>query len=109
MEGRGLGKGSRAQTGEDLVGPVSADPEAHLQWMAGEALGRASAGQALLGPTTGLQATANAFVVLGLLSEERAEAVLAGHRRALQAKEIELRGVESGELTLLPGSAHGYW
>jgi len=73
-----------------------------------EALRRAIPGHSLLPASLGLQATANAFVMLGLLAETRAEAILADHRAALeQAGFGQDWGVAKGELTLRPG-AHGY-
>ena len=57
----------------------------------------------------GLMATANAFVMLGLVPEAEAEEILAAHRLDLEAKGFPSRwGVTDGELTLRPG-AHGYW
>jgi hypothetical protein len=49
---------------------------------------------------------ANAFVMLGLLPEARAEEILAGHRTALEAKGFRF-GVLTGELSVRPG-VHGY-
>ena len=57
----------------------------------------------------GLMATANAFVMLGLVPEADAEDILARHRLDLEAKGFPGRwGVTDGELTVRPG-AHGYW
>jgi hypothetical protein len=54
-------------------------------------------------------AVANALVMLGLLPEPRAEAILAEHRLALERKGFgNAWGVTKGELTVRPG-AHGYW
>jgi hypothetical protein len=54
-------------------------------------------------------AVANAFVMLGLVPEPRAEEVLAEHRRALERKGFgNVWGVTRGELTVRPG-AHEYW
>ena len=54
-------------------------------------------------------AVANALVMLGLLPEPRAEAILAEHRLALERKGFGTAwGVTKGELTVRPG-AHGYW
>jgi hypothetical protein len=48
-------------------------------------------------------AAANALVMLGLLAEPRAEAILAEHRLALERKGFgNTWGVTKGELTLLP-------
>src|SRR6185437_13451414 len=54
-------------------------------------------------------AVANAFVMLGLLPEPVAEAILAEHRSELEHQGLGDRwGVTEGELTVRPG-AHGYW
>lgn len=54
-------------------------------------------------------AAANALVMLGLVAEARAEEILAEHRAALEAKDVNPgRGVNAGELTIRPG-AHEYW
>jgi hypothetical protein len=54
-------------------------------------------------------AVANAFVMLGLLPEPRAEAVLADHKSALEREGFgNTWGVTEGELTVRPG-AHEYW
>lgn len=84
---------------------AGADPESHLRWLTSEALGDAVSGGRLAPVSIGLQAVANAFVMLGLLPEARAEAVLAEHKSALEASGFEVRGFE---LTVRPG-AHGYW
>ena len=62
----------------------------------------------LLVTTTQLQAVANAFVLLDLLGEDRAEAVLAEQQAGLEALRVEPRGVQSGELTLRSATAHGF-
>lgn len=49
---------------------------------------------------------ANAFVMLGLLPEARAEEILAGYRAELEAKGFRF-GVLTGELSIRPG-AYGY-
>src|SRR5262249_55581370 len=51
------------------------------------------------------EAVANAFVMLGLLPEARAEEILAGHRTELEAKGFRFGGL-TGELSVRPG-AHG--
>jgi hypothetical protein len=57
----------------------------------------------------GVMAVANAFVMLGLLPEPLAEAILAEHRSALERQGFgDSWGVTWGELTVRPG-AHGYW
>ncbi len=55
-----------------------------------------------------MQGVANALVMLGLLAEANAEAALIDHRRAIEDLGLELQGVRTGELTVLPGSAHGF-
>src|SRR3974377_381308 len=63
----------------------------------------------LFAKSLGVMAAANALVMLGLLPEPRAEAILAGHRQALERKGLgNVWGVTKGELTVRPG-AHGYW
>lgn len=85
------------------------DPGECLRALTAEALRRAVPGQSLLPVSLGLQATANAFVMLGLLPERRAEAILAEHRAALEREGFgNLWGVAKGELTVRPG-AHDYW
>jgi hypothetical protein len=54
------------------------------------------------------QAVANAFMMLGLLPEARAEEILAEHRSVLAAAGFEMRAGRPGELTVRPG-AHSYW
>jgi hypothetical protein len=79
-----------------------------LRALTSEALRQAIPGQSLLPVSLGLQATANAFVMLGLLAERRAEVILAEHRAALEREGFgHLWGVAKGELTVRPG-AHGY-
>ena len=91
------------------MGQPRGDPEECLRALTAEALRHAVAGQDLLPASLGLQATANAFVMLGLLPEARAEAVLAGHRAALEDRGFgDLWGVARGELTVRPG-AHEFW
>ncbi|HLQ55277.1 MAG TPA: hypothetical protein VK162_13535 [Streptosporangiaceae bacterium] len=85
------------------------DPEGHLRSLTAEALTRASPGRPLLPVSLSVQAVANAFVMLGLLPEPRAEEILAQHRLALESKGFDnVWGVTKGELTVRPG-AHGYW
>ena|SRR5216684_1415401 len=82
---------------------AGADPESHLRLLTGEALEDAVLGRPLAPVSIGLQAVANAFVMLGLLPENRAEAILAEHKSALEGNGFEIRGFE---LTVRPG-AHG--
>jgi len=63
-------------------------------------------GGSLPGVPFSREAVANAFVMLGLLPEARAEEILAEHRRELEARGFRL-GVLTGELSVRPG-AHGY-
>jgi hypothetical protein len=63
-------------------------------------------GQSLPGVPFSREAVANAFVMLGLLPEARAEEILAGYRTELEAKGFRF-GVLTGELSVRPG-AHGY-
>lgn len=86
-----------------------AHPEECLRGLTAAALLRARPERDLLPVSLGLQATANAFVMLGLLPEEQAEDILAGHRTALEDKGISGPwGVDRGELTVRPG-AHRFW
>jgi hypothetical protein len=69
-------------------------------------LAGARPGRPLPGVAFSREAVANAFVMLGLLAEERAEEILAERRPGLQAKGFRM-GVLTGELSVRPG-AHGY-
>jgi hypothetical protein len=85
------------------------DPEDCLRSLAAEALLWAHPDRPLFPVSLGLMAAANALVMLGLLPEPRAEAILAEHRMALERKGFgNTWGVTDGELTVRPG-AHGYW
>jgi hypothetical protein len=85
------------------------DPGECLRALTAEALRRAIPGQSLLPVSLGLQATANAFVMLGLLAERRAEAILAEHRAALEREGFGHDwSVAKGELSVRSG-AHDYW
>ena len=84
------------------------NPEDCLRSLAAEALQRAPH-RPLFPDSLGLMAVANAFVMLGLLPEPRAEAVLADHKSALERMGLgNAWGVTKGELTVRPG-AHEYW
>lgn len=84
------------------------DPEACLRSLAAEAL-RWAPHRPLFPDSLGLMAVANAFVMLGLLPELRAEVVLADHKSALERNGFgNTWGVTKGELTVRPG-AHEYW
>jgi hypothetical protein len=86
--------------------PVS--PEDCLRSLAAEALLWAPH-RPLFPDSLGLMAVANAFVMLGLLPEPQAEAVLADHKSALERMDFgNAWGVTKGELTVRPG-AHEYW
>jgi hypothetical protein len=85
------------------------DPEDCLRSLAAEALSWAHPDRPLFPVSLGLMAVANALVMLGLLPEPRAEAILAEHRLAMERKGLgNLWGVTKGELTVRPG-AHKYW
>src|SRR5215469_11411645 len=85
------------------------DPEDCLRSQAAEALRWAHPDRPLFPDSLALMAVANAFVMLGLLPEPRAEAVLADHRSALEREGLgNTWGVTRGELTVRPG-ADGYW
>ncbi len=85
------------------------DPENCLRALTAEALSWAHPDRPLFPKSLGLMAVANALVMLGLLPEPQAEAILAEHRQALERKGLEnVWGVTKGELTVRPG-AHGYW
>jgi hypothetical protein len=81
------------------------DPEAFLRAMLAP-LGRARRGWPLPGVPFSSEAVANAFVMLGLLPEPRAEQILAEYRVALEAEGFRF-GVLTGELSVRPG-AHGF-
>jgi hypothetical protein len=86
----------------------SLNPEDCLRSLAAEAL-RCAPHRPLFPESVGLMAVANAFVMLGLLPEPRAEAVLADHKSALERMGLgSTWGVTEGELTVRPG-AHEYW
>jgi hypothetical protein len=84
---------------------VLQDPEALLRAMVAP-LGVARRGEPLPGVPFSREAVANAFVMLGLLPEARAEEILAEYRRDLEAKGFRF-GVLTGELSVRPG-AYGY-
>jgi hypothetical protein len=89
---------------EDRVGP-----EGCLRSLTAEALWWAHPDRPLFPVSLGVMAVANAFVMLGLLPEPLAEAILAEHRSELERQGFEDSwGVTRGELTVRPG-AHGYW
>ena len=84
-------------------------PEECLRSLAAKALLWAHPDRPLFPDSLRLMAVANAFVMLGLLPEPRAEAVLAEHRSALAREGFgDTWGVTEGELTVRPG-ADGYW
>src|SRR5215468_1334411 len=84
-------------------------PEECLRSLAAKALLWAHPDRPLFPDSLRLMAVANAFVMLGLLPEPRAEAVLAEHRSALEREGFgNTWGVTEGELTVRPG-ADGYW
>jgi hypothetical protein len=69
-------------------------------------LSAARRGMPLPGVAFSREAVANAFVMLGLLPERRAEAILAQYRPRLEAEGFRI-GVLTGELSVRPG-AHGF-
>lgn len=77
------------------------DPEGCLRSLTAEALLRAHPDRPLFPVSLGLQAVANAFVMLGLLPEPTAEEILAGHRLALERKGFANVGL-ADERTILP-------
>ena len=88
-------------------GPM--DPEDCLRSLTAEAMLHAHPDRPLFPSSLGLMAVANAYVMLGLLPEMRAEAILAEHRGALERRGFGITwGVTKGELTVRPG-AHEYW
>jgi hypothetical protein len=85
------------------------NPEDCLRSLAAKALLWAHPDRPLFPDSLRLMAVANAFVMLGLLPEPRAEATLAEHRSALEREGFgDTWGVTKGELTVRPG-AHEYW
>ena len=87
----------------------SVDPEDCLRALTAEALSWAHPERPLFPVSLGVMAVANAFVMLGLLPEPLAEAILAEHRLALERRGFgNVWGVTRGELTVRPG-AHEYW
>ncbi len=81
------------------------DSAAFLREMAAP-LNTARRSEPLPGVPFSLEAAANAFVMLGLLPEARAEEILAEYRRELEAKGFRF-GVLTGELSVRPG-AYGF-
>jgi hypothetical protein len=81
------------------------EPEAFLREMLAP-LRTARPGESLRRVPFSHEAVANAFVMLGLLPEARAEEILAWYRAELEAKGFRF-GVLTGELSVRPG-AHGY-
>jgi hypothetical protein len=91
------------------MGEGRLDPEGCLRSLTAEALLWAHPDRPLFPVSLGVMAVANAFVMLGLLPEPLAEAILAEHRSALERRGFgDGWGVTKGELTVRPG-AHGYW
>jgi len=85
------------------------DPEGCLRSLTAEALWWAHPDRPLFPVSLGVMAVANAFVMLGLLPEPVAEAILAEHRSELERQGFgDSWGLTEGELTVRPG-AHGYW
>jgi hypothetical protein len=88
-----------------LVVVPGEDPEAFLRAMLAP-LSAARRGEPLPGVPFSVEAVANAFVMLGLLPEPRAEEILAERRAELEAKGFRF-GVLTGELSVRPGP-HGF-
>jgi hypothetical protein len=84
---------------------VPEEAEAFLRALAAP-LGAARRGTRLPGVPFSREAVANAFVMLGLVPEQRAEEILAEHRPRLAAEGFRI-GVLTGELSVRPG-AHGF-
>src|SRR5258708_39548687 len=84
---------------------VQEDAEAVLRAMMAP-LSAARRGGPLPGVPFSREAVANAFVMLGLLLEARAEEILAEYRPGLTANGFQI-GVLTGELSVRPG-AHGF-
>jgi hypothetical protein len=85
------------------------DPESCLRSLTAEAMLWAHPQRPLFPVSLGVMAVANAFVMLGLLPEPLAEAILAEHRSELERLGFgDSWGVTKGELTVRPG-AHEYW
>src|SRR3984893_13812925 len=84
---------------------VLQDPEALLRAMVAP-LGMARRGEPLPGVPFSREAVANAFAMLGLLPEARAEEILAEYRAELEAKGFRF-GVLTGELSVRAGGYGG--
>ena len=95
--------GLRSPRGPAHTVVVEAAPESHLRFLAGQALARAGRADEFMVASAGLVAVANAYVMLGLLSEPEAEAVLNAAGKALAA-----RGLPGSWLSIRSG-ADGYW
>lgn len=84
---------------------VEAAPGNHLRLLAGQALAlaRAGPGGEFVVASAGLAAVANAYVMLGLVTEPEAEAVLDAAGKAVTARGLARpwAGIQSG--------ADGYW
>jgi len=92
-----------------LLAMNAMDPADCLRSLTAEALAWAHPDRPLFPVSLRVMAVANALVMLGLLPEPQAEAVLAEHRLALEGKGLGNGwGVTRGELTVRPG-AHEYW
>jgi hypothetical protein len=107
-----FGRKMRGLFGRELHKLLAMDPMEPadcLRSLAAAALMRAHPDRPLFPVSLGLMAVANALVMLGLLPEPEAEAILAGHQVALERKGFpDVWGVTRGELTVRPG-AHEYW
>lgn len=81
---------------------VAWEAEAFLRMLVAP-LGAVKRGRKLPGVPFSREAVANAFVMLGLLPERRAEDILAEYRSHLEAEGFEI-GVLTGELSVRPGA-----
>lgn len=81
------------------------EPEECLRSLVDEALQRAQAGAQVLHCTLSVRATANAFVLLGLISEQQADKVLFDYQGGLQQKGLGTSwGLTDGELPAHSGA-----
>jgi hypothetical protein len=82
------------------------EPEQCLRSLADDAVRRAQAGELVLHCSLGMRATANAFVMLGLVPEIRADKVLAEYQEGLQQHSLGTAwGLSDGELPARSGAS----
>lgn len=82
---------------------MEAAPESHLRLLAEQTLAQAEPGGEFVVASAGLAAVANAYVMLGLLTEAKAEAVLTAAGQAMTAA-----GLPGARLSIQTG-ADDYW